>query len=116
MLFLKNIYNSQFKDNNAFILENDELVSYNELTKKIEDFSKNIKKRSLIFLLCKNNFESIVGYLGSIRSNCAISLIDEKISDESFIKLIDNYHPDFITEQTFLTSLTVIFVCNGSTK
>jgi long-chain acyl-CoA synthetase len=96
MLFLKNIYNSQFKDNNAFILENDELVSYNELTKKIEDFSKNIKKRSLIFLLCKNNFESIVGYLGSIRSNCAISLIDEKISDESFIKLIDNYHPDFI--------------------
>jgi len=96
MLFLKDIYKDQYKDNNALILENDELISYNELIKKIEDFSKNIKKRSLIFLLCKNNFESIVGYLGSIKSNCVISLIDEKINDDSFIKLVDNYHPDFI--------------------
>ena len=96
MLFLKDIYKNQYKDNNALILENDELISYNELIKKIEDFSKNIKKRSLIFLLCKNNFESIVGYLGSIKSNCVISLIDEKINDDSFIKLVDNYHPDFI--------------------
>ena len=96
MLFLKDIYKDQYKNNNALILENDELISYNELIKKIEDFSKNIKKRSLIFLLCKNNFESIVGYLGSIKSNCVISLIDEKINDDSFIKLVDNYHPDFI--------------------
>ena len=96
MLFLKDIYKDQYKDNNALILENNELISYNELIKKIEDFSKNIKKRSLIFLLCKNNFESIVGYLGSIKSNCVISLIDEKINDDSFIKLVDNYHPDFI--------------------
>ena len=96
MLFLKDIYKSQYKENNALILENGELISYNDLTKKIEEFSKNIKKRSLIFLLCKNNLESIVGYLGSVKSNCAISLIDEKISDESFIKLVDNYQPDFI--------------------
>tara|TARA_B100000787_G_scaffold168299_1_gene156801 strand:+ start:248 stop:1660 length:1413 start_codon:yes stop_codon:yes gene_type:complete len=96
MLFLKDIYKDQYKNNNALILENDELISYNELIKKIEDFSKNIKKRSLIFLLCKNNFESIVGYLGSIKSNCVISLIDEKINDDSFIKLVNNYHPDFI--------------------
>jgi hypothetical protein len=96
MLFLKDIYKSQYKENNALILENDELVSYNDLTTKIEEFSKNIKERSLIFLLCKNNLESIVGYLGSVKSNCVISLIDEKISDDSFIKLIDNYQPDFI--------------------
>jgi long-chain acyl-CoA synthetase len=96
MLFLKDIYKNQYKNNNALILENDELISYNELIKKIEDLSKHIKKRSLVFLLCKNNFESIVGYLGSIKSNCVISLIDEKIDNESFIKLVDNYHPDFI--------------------
>ncbi len=96
MLFLKDIYKSKYKKNNALILENEEIISYNELIKKIEDFSKNIKQRSLIFLLCKNSFESIVGYLGSIKANCVISLIDEKISNESLIKLINKYYPDFI--------------------
>jgi long-chain acyl-CoA synthetase len=96
MLFLNDIYKSQYKENNALILENDELITYYDLIKKIEDFSKNIKERSLIFLLCKNNPEAIVGYLGSIKSNCVISLIDEKISDNSLIKLVDNYCPDFI--------------------
>jgi long-chain acyl-CoA synthetase len=96
MLFLKDIYKKKYKDNNALILENNELITYDELIKIVEDFSKNIKKRSLIFLLCKNNIESIVGYLGSIKSNCVISLIDEKISEDSLIKLVKQYHPDFI--------------------
>ena len=96
MLLLKNIYKLQYRENNALILENNESISYNDLIKKIENFSINIKKRSLIFLQCKNNSESIVGYLGSIKSNCVISLMDEKISDDSLIKLINKYHPDFI--------------------
>ena len=96
MLLLKNIYKPKYRENNALISENNESISYNDLIKKIENFSINIKKRSLIFLQCKNNSESIVGYLGSIKSNCVISLMDEKISDDSFIKLINKYHPDFI--------------------
>jgi|TARA_B110000914_G_scaffold225686_1_gene247145 long-chain acyl-CoA synthetase len=96
MLFLNDIYKQEYKNNKALLLKGNEVISFKELIKKIEEFSKNIKKRSLIFLVCKNNPESIVGYLGSIKSNCVISLIDENISDNSFNKLIKNYHPDFI--------------------
>ena len=96
MLLIKNIYKQQYKKNKALIFENNEFILYNDLIKKIENFSANIKKRSLIFLQCKNSFESIVGYLGSIKSNCVVSLIDDKISDDLFLKLVNKYHPDFI--------------------
>jgi len=96
MSFIDNIYKQQFKRNNALILKDNSSISYKNLIHEIENFSANIKDRSLIFLQCQNNFEAIVGYLGSIKSNCVVSLLDENIDIDSFTKLVEEYYPDYI--------------------
>ena len=94
MLFLNDIY--KFKNRTALTTENNEIILYSDLIKKVESFSRKLKERSLIFIICKNNLESIVSYLGSIKSNCVISLIDERVEERSLKKLILDYKPDYI--------------------
>ena len=94
MLYSNNI--NKYNKNIALITESNDKVSYSKLDEHIKKFSKNLTKRSLIFLICKNNLESIVGYLGSLEKNCVISLLDEKINKQILTKLINNYKPDYI--------------------
>jgi len=93
MNFLGNILN---KNKVAIITENDEKITYTKLISLIENFSKNIKARFLVFIVCGNNLESIVSYLGFIKSNCVATLIDEKIHNTLFLKLVSTYNPNFI--------------------
>ena len=93
MNFLGNILN---KNKVAIITENDEKITYTKLISLIENFSKNIKARFLVFIVCGNNLESIVSYLGFIKSNCVTTLIDEKIHNTLFLKLVSTYNPNFI--------------------
>ena len=93
MNFLGNILN---KNKVAIITENDEKITYAKLISLIENFSKNIKARFLVFIVCGNNLESIVSYLGFIKSNCVATLIDEKIHNTLFLKLVSTYNPNFI--------------------
>ena len=87
---------NNFKKNNAIITETNENITYDTLHNYIGNFSKLIKKRSLIFLICKNNLESIIGYIGSIRTNNVVALINEKINIKLLRTLIKKYGPDFI--------------------
>lgn len=112
MLFLNNINKSTFKNNNAILLDKNKFITYFDLVKNVENFSSIIKKRSLVFLICKNNFESIVGYLGFLKSDCVISLIDEKINIDALKKLINIYKPDFIfLEKQKTKKLDNFFLC-----
>ena len=92
MFLLKNFH----KNKNSIITEKNEIISYGDLFKKVNNFSKNIKKRNLAFLLCQNNLETIVGYLGLIKSDCVISMIDQNISFEMLERLISIYKPNYI--------------------
>ena len=92
MEFLSSFY----KNSTAIITENNEYISYQKLYEYVDKFSNIIKKRYLVFLVCKNNLESIVGYLSFIKSDCVISLIDEKIPEKYFNKLIKDYRPEYI--------------------
>ena len=96
MLFLKNINNREYRNNTALYLNKNEIYTYRKLIDLIDRFSLQIKKRILVFFLCNNNIESIIGYLGFIKSNCVISLIDPKIDKKILINLIEIYQPDFI--------------------
>ena len=84
------------KNNTAIITEKNEFITYEKLNNYIDKFSKNIKNKSLAFIICKNNLESIVSYLTFMRSECVISLLDENISEKSLHKLINNYRPEYI--------------------
>ena len=93
-----NLFNnfSKYKNNIAVINENNEAINYHSLSLFIEKFIANIKKRHLVFLICKNNLETIVGYLGFIKSNCVTTLIDEKTNDHFLLNIISKYKPHYI--------------------
>jgi len=71
-------------------------ISYKELLKDSDFVGNNIKKRSLVFILCRNDVETIVGYLGILRSDCVVALLDDKIDPFFLSNLIDKYKPRFI--------------------
>ena len=70
----------------------------------------------MVFLICKNNFESIVGYLSFLKKNCIILLLDEKINKELLTKLINNYKPEFLflpkNRTNSLNSFSLVFNFN----
>ena len=95
---MMNLFNnfSKYKNNIALVNENNEIINYHTLSLFIEKFITNIKKRYLVFLICNNNLETIIGYLGFIKSNCVTTLIDEKTNDYFLLNIISKYKPHYI--------------------
>ena len=93
-----NLFNNFFKHkkNTALIDENNKKIDYQTLLTLIEKLTTCIKKRCLVFLICSNNIESIIGYLSFIKSDCVTSLIDEKTDDHLLLNIISNYEPNYI--------------------
>ena len=56
----------------------------------------NSVKKKLVFLICKNNYETIIGYLSFLRSNTCVLLLNQNMKINNFKSLIDLYHPDYI--------------------
>ena len=86
----------KFKKKTALILDNDEEVSYLNLNNKVEKLRKNIKKNSLIFILCNNDLETIAMYLACLRNKTICLLIEENLNLEYLKKLIKIYKPEYI--------------------
>ena len=86
-----------FKKKIALILENKETITYNELLVYSEKISRKLhKKKKLVFLLGKNNLETIVGYISFIRKGHAVVLLDSKINNLFLKNLIHIYKPNYI--------------------
>jgi len=94
-MFEKKNY-TKFKKKAAIITSENEVIDYETLFKLSDKFVNQIKKRELVFLVCGNNVESIIGYVSFLRSNSVISLIDEKINFKHLISQINIYKPKFI--------------------
>lgn len=67
-----------------------------ELEAESDAFARHIPERSLIFIMCKNEIGSLIGYLGSIEHRIVPIMIDAK-KDVGLIKhLLDIYRPNYI--------------------
>ncbi len=73
-----------------------ELLTYNDLLNEIEDFPLIIGNRTLVFILCENSIESIIGYLTCLRKGHIPLLIGSSINEELLLNLIKIYNPTFI--------------------
>jgi|TARA_B100001964_G_C13903081_1_gene452526 acyl-CoA synthetase (AMP-forming)/AMP-acid ligase II len=58
----------KFSSNTCVI--DDELIEYDykDLLLNVKKLSRYLKKRSVVFLICKNNYEFIISYVSLIRS------------------------------------------------
>ena len=73
-----------------------ESYTYAELDFAAKKFSRNIPERSLIFLVCKNCLEAIVGYIGCLQKRIVPILISETINKELLGNLLDRYEPQYV--------------------
>ena len=67
------------KDQNktAIILDNGEKISYKKIIKDSDSIIKSLeKKKSLVFIFCENNYETVISYVACLRSNHVPYLID----------------------------------------
>lgn len=80
----------------AIISEDSEHFSYAELLKAADAFKKNFDKRCLVFSVCKNSLESVVGYIGFLRARIVPVLLNDSINLELFDNLLRTYKPEFI--------------------
>lgn len=83
--------------NKTALIENGKYISYQDLISIAEKISKKMhNKKNLVFLLGKNNFETLVAYISFIFQGHAIALIDYRINNIFLKKLIKAYKPNYI--------------------
>jgi len=87
---------NKFSRRTALISENLEKLSYSGLISRADKISSQVTKKSLVFILCENNIDSIVAYVGFIRSRNPVCLLDQNINDELLKRIINLYQPSFI--------------------
>lgn len=83
------------KNRKAIITPHDS-YSYAELTNEVFNLSEKIVSHQLLFLLCKNNIESIIGYLSSLNRNTVVLPVNSDIDQQTLLNLIEIYQPRYI--------------------
>tara|TARA_B100000768_G_scaffold167820_1_gene172207 strand:+ start:101 stop:1537 length:1437 start_codon:yes stop_codon:yes gene_type:complete len=80
----------------AIIDHNNDKFTYTEIEKFSKIVGKQIKKKSLVFILSGNNLETIIFYLAALENNCVIHFIDKNIEHLLLKNLIIEYKPNYI--------------------
>jgi len=86
----------QYHDRTAIITEAEEHVTYLELLETADKLTAFIPERSLIFLVCKNSFESVAAYVGFLRKRIVPVLINSGMDSALFSTLLKCYLPNYI--------------------
>lgn len=86
----------KFSSNTAIIAESSKRISYKDLLDAAKHIGENLKKRCLVFLVSKNCFESVSGYLGFMQNKAVPVLINHSINKNFFNNLLETYKPKFI--------------------
>jgi len=87
---------NKFQNNIAVIEENGNRVTYSQFDFFTKELTKNIKKRCLVFNMCKNSLASLVGYVGFLNSKIVPLMLKSDLEDELLLNLLETYKPAFI--------------------
>ena len=84
-----------FSDSLALTTKSEQ-ITYSALIDEIKALSMHIRNRDLVFLICENSIESIVGYLTCLREGYIPLLIGSSIDEILLQDLIKTYKPSYI--------------------
>ena len=76
----------KYSSNIALITEQSEQISYKDLLDIADSIGKQNKNRCLVFVVCKNCFESVAGYIGFLRAGAVLVLIHDTIDNIFLVK------------------------------
>ena len=81
----------------AIALQNTRNMKFQQPSAKFSnDIGKYLSKRSLIFCLVKNNFESLFGYVACIENKVVTVLLDADLNFLNLKKLLKAYSPNYL--------------------
>ena len=83
-------------ENNIALITNDECLTYSDVKMLSNQIASHITKKSLVFILCRNNIESILSYISIMEIHSVPLLLNGRISKEALNRLIDIYKPRYI--------------------
>lgn len=85
-----------FGTSTAVITEDSARFTYAELLAAADAVKQSVPGRCLVFSVCENSFESLVGYLGFLRGRIVPVLLHDCSDRESFGALLLAYKPAYI--------------------
>lgn len=106
----------KYGDKVAFIDEKNNSITYNSLDRYATIFNNLISNKSLVFTLCSNTIDSILGYVALYNSGNVQLLLDKNIESSLFNNLLFLYKPKYIwlpKKRLDLVSGQVIFSTNN---
>ena len=87
---------TKYAGNTAFIDEFGKTLTYAELKSESEMIVDKIGRRCLVFILCRNEIGSMVGYVGCINGNILPVMLNSHLESELLQNLMQTYCPAFL--------------------
>lgn len=86
------------RDPNSIAVKDNEghTLTYGELVNEVDDISRRVKARSVIFMLCKNTVGSLAGYMGFIEGQAVPLALSNKIEKGLLDSLLTEYTPAYL--------------------
>lgn len=78
------------------ITEDGEHIKYEEFIEDCNQFQQAVSARKIVFIICKNTYEALVGYVGSLRIKAVPVLINQNLDKGLLNRLLDSYKPSYI--------------------
>lgn len=95
----------------AVIQSDGQILSYRNLVNEADFLASAIGQRTLVFSLCSNVIESLIGYVGFLRNAIVPLLLDSKFNPEFLSNLLKTFEPAYIwlpsSENNFMLGTTV---------
>lgn len=86
----------KFKDNMAVIDDENDSISYGDLSDLSSKLYSLTDARSLVFILCSNGIGSIISYVSCINNGNVPLLLNAELDEELLANLIGIYGPGFV--------------------
>ena len=80
----------------SYIHSYDSDYSYESLIQDAGGFSSFTKNRPLVFVVANNSYDCLTGYVGMLRANAVVALINDSIHESMWNDLVINFKPTFI--------------------
>ena len=80
-------------DGVAVVSDDGRKLTYSELANACDKWAGCVTRRSLVFLLVKNNLNSLIAYVGALRNGIVPLMLDADINRELLDRFLEAYRP-----------------------
>ncbi|MBS6740612.1 MULTISPECIES: AMP-binding protein [Phytobacter] len=87
---------SQPASRTALIDDRGMTLSYGELAQRVQSLAEMLPSRTLVFIFCRNQVETVVGYLACLQKDAVALLLDDNLDATLIEHLIQTYKPSWL--------------------